>query len=246
MGTARRDSSIPTVPCAPQGPAANIPSLVPPDIHVPHCNRGDTRGQGTVPTGPGTHGISLTPILPQGPGSPGPLRHLRPLCPGVVLWAHAGDSRESGVVPWVAPGAQRLGLCPLLPLPCPQQVIKKTRFPHWDEVLEFELAQDEPGDSMLSVEVWDWDIVGKNDFLGQVRAGHMWGWLMLCAPQLTPCLCTPGKGPSGCTGSHRGLVPAPALPQQHQGARVSVGQWRMESDRTRGRVQPCLPITLSL
>ncbi|KAM6052488.1 rasGAP-activating-like protein 1 isoform 2-T2 [Chlamydotis macqueenii] len=42
-------------------------------------------------------------------------------------------------------------------------VIKKTRFPHWDEVLEFELAE---GEAMLSVEVWDWDIVGKNDFLG--------------------------------------------------------------------------------
>lgn len=97
MGTARRDSSISTVPCAPQGPAASIPSLVPPDTQVPHCIRGDTRGQGTVPKGLGTHGIPLTPILPQGPGPPGPLRHLRPLRPGVVLWAHAGDSRESGV-----------------------------------------------------------------------------------------------------------------------------------------------------
>ncbi|OXB76460.1 UNVERIFIED_CONTAM: hypothetical protein H355_014175 [Colinus virginianus] len=69
----------------------------------------------------------------------------------------------------VALGSQRMGLHPLLPHPCPQQVIKKTRFPHWNEVLEFELAEDEPGDSVLSVEVWDWDIVGKNDFLGQVK-----------------------------------------------------------------------------
>ncbi|NXX17543.1 RASL1 protein, partial [Podargus strigoides] len=48
-------------------------------------------------------------------------------------------------------------------------VIKKTRFPHWDEVLEFELVEGELGEAVLSVEVWDWDIVGKNDFLGRVE-----------------------------------------------------------------------------
>ncbi|NWV26502.1 RASL1 protein, partial [Origma solitaria] len=48
-------------------------------------------------------------------------------------------------------------------------VIKKTRFPHWDEVLEFELPEGELGEAVLSVEVWDWDIVGKNDFLGWVE-----------------------------------------------------------------------------
>ncbi|XP_071427816.1 rasGAP-activating-like protein 1 isoform X2 [Pithys albifrons albifrons] len=48
-------------------------------------------------------------------------------------------------------------------------VIKKTRFPHWDEVLEFELREGEPEEAVLSVEVWDWDIVGKNDFLGWVE-----------------------------------------------------------------------------
>ncbi|XP_025011338.2 rasGAP-activating-like protein 1 isoform X2 [Gallus gallus] len=81
-------------------------------------------------------------------------------------------------------------------------VIKKTRFPHWDEVLEFELAQDEPGDSMLSVEVWDWDIVGKNDFLGQVKVpldapGPTEGWFQLLPfPSST-------KEPGGQLGSLR-------------------------------------------
>lgn len=46
------------------------------------------------------------------------------------------------------------------------QTIKKTRFPHWDEVLEL---QEMPGaPSPLRVELWDWDMVGKNDFLGMV------------------------------------------------------------------------------
>ncbi|XP_052611178.1 rasGAP-activating-like protein 1 isoform X1 [Peromyscus californicus insignis] len=45
--------------------------------------------------------------------------------------------------------------------------IKKTRFPHWDEVLEL---QEAPGTtSPLRVELWDWDMVGKNDFLGMVE-----------------------------------------------------------------------------
>ncbi|XP_030438202.1 rasGAP-activating-like protein 1 isoform X1 [Gopherus evgoodei] len=52
-------------------------------------------------------------------------------------------------------------------------IIKKTRFPHWDEVLEFDLEEGVPGKesrgSQVSVEVWDWDMVGKNDFLGRVE-----------------------------------------------------------------------------
>ncbi|XP_017745018.1 PREDICTED: rasGAP-activating-like protein 1, partial [Rhinopithecus bieti] len=44
--------------------------------------------------------------------------------------------------------------------------IKKTRFPHWDEVLELREMPGAP--SPLRVELWDWDMVGKNDFLGMV------------------------------------------------------------------------------
>ncbi|XP_057601577.1 rasGAP-activating-like protein 1 isoform X3 [Hippopotamus amphibius kiboko] len=45
--------------------------------------------------------------------------------------------------------------------------IKKTRFPHWDEVLEL---REMPGSSSpLRVELWDWDMVGRNDFLGMVE-----------------------------------------------------------------------------
>ncbi|KAL4660398.1 rasGAP-activating-like protein 1 isoform X1 [Arapaima gigas] len=49
-------------------------------------------------------------------------------------------------------------------------IIKRTRFPRWGEVLEMEL---EPGEvteeASLTLEVWDWDMVGKNDFLGKVQ-----------------------------------------------------------------------------
>uniref|UniRef100_H0ZZ95 RAS protein activator like 1 n=1 Tax=Taeniopygia guttata TaxID=59729 RepID=H0ZZ95_TAEGU len=65
-------------------------------------------------------------------------------------------------------------------------VMKKTRFPRWDEVLEFELPEGELGEAVLSVEVWDWDIVGKNDFLGRVEfflgtlcPGPTRGWFQL-------------------------------------------------------------------
>ncbi|XP_069616007.1 rasGAP-activating-like protein 1 isoform X3 [Ranitomeya imitator] len=50
-------------------------------------------------------------------------------------------------------------------------VIKRTRFPRWNEVLEFDLRGIEEldlGDQVISIEVWDWDMVGKNDFLGRV------------------------------------------------------------------------------
>ncbi|XP_067406367.1 rasGAP-activating-like protein 1 [Emydura macquarii macquarii] len=52
-------------------------------------------------------------------------------------------------------------------------IIKKTRFPHWAEVLDFDLEEGASGKeakgSLVHVEVWDWDMVGKNDFLGQVE-----------------------------------------------------------------------------
>ncbi|XP_039628169.1 rasGAP-activating-like protein 1 isoform X2 [Polypterus senegalus] len=49
-------------------------------------------------------------------------------------------------------------------------IIKKTRFPHWDEVLQFELNDTKLEDGQsLALEVWDWDMVGKNDFLGKVE-----------------------------------------------------------------------------
>ncbi|XP_014053326.1 ras GTPase-activating protein 4 isoform X3 [Salmo salar] len=46
-------------------------------------------------------------------------------------------------------------------------VVKKSCYPRWNESFEFEL-DDAPLDTPLSVEVWDWDLVSKNDFLGKV------------------------------------------------------------------------------
>ena len=55
-----------------------------------------------------------------------------------------------------------------LPDYLPAQVIKKSCYPRWNESFEFEL-DDTLADSPLSVEVWDWDLVSKNDFLGKVN-----------------------------------------------------------------------------
>lgn len=50
------------------------------------------------------------------------------------------------------------------------QIIKKTRYPHWGETLELELETEELSEGgTVTVEVWDWDMVGKNDFLGKVK-----------------------------------------------------------------------------
>ncbi|XP_041644172.1 rasGAP-activating-like protein 1 isoform X2 [Cheilinus undulatus] len=49
-------------------------------------------------------------------------------------------------------------------------IIKKTRFPHWGETLELELDPEELSEEgNITLEVWDWDMVGKNDFLGKVE-----------------------------------------------------------------------------
>lgn len=64
-------------------------------------------------------------------------------------------------------------------------VVKKSCYPRWNETFEFKLA--EPAGEKLCVEVWDWDLVGKNDFLGKVvfgvqglvEAGQDEGWFRL-------------------------------------------------------------------
>ncbi|XP_054704032.1 ras GTPase-activating protein 4-like isoform X3 [Grus americana] len=64
-------------------------------------------------------------------------------------------------------------------------VVKKSCYPRWNETFEFELA--EPAGEKLCVEVWDWDLVGRNDFLGKVvfsvqgleAAGQEEGWFRL-------------------------------------------------------------------
>ncbi|XP_028662967.1 ras GTPase-activating protein 4 [Erpetoichthys calabaricus] len=46
-------------------------------------------------------------------------------------------------------------------------VVKKSCYPRWNESFEFEIDETF-ADNTLIVEVWDWDLVSKNDFLGKV------------------------------------------------------------------------------
>ncbi|XP_050837765.1 ras GTPase-activating protein 4-like isoform X2 [Serinus canaria] len=71
-------------------------------------------------------------------------------------------------------------------------VVKKSCYPRWNETFEFELA--EPAREKLCVEVWDWDLVGRNDFLGKVvfsvqgleAAGQEEGWFRLWPDKSKP------------------------------------------------------------
>lgn len=46
-------------------------------------------------------------------------------------------------------------------------VVKRSCYPRWNESFEFELDES-LCENTLSVEVWDWDLVSRNDFLGKV------------------------------------------------------------------------------
>ncbi|XP_074868867.1 rasGAP-activating-like protein 1 isoform X2 [Carettochelys insculpta] len=105
-------------------------------------------------------------------------------------------------------------------------IIKKTRFPHWDEVLELELELgleqrvpgQEPQRSRVSVQVWDWDMVGKNDFLGQVE-------FSLAALQRSPA-----------TGWFR-LLPFPAAEEDDGG---KLGALRLKVRLAEDRILPSM------
>ncbi|KAM6466359.1 ras GTPase-activating protein 4B isoform 1-T1 [Liasis olivaceus] len=46
-------------------------------------------------------------------------------------------------------------------------VIKKSCYPRWNETFEFDLDESAT-EKLCIVEVWDWDLVSRNDFLGKV------------------------------------------------------------------------------
>lgn len=187
--------------------------------------------------------LANSPSSWQGFGQEGPERRLRPLCPLALQREDAGEHREYDfslsrssnllVVQvksphWGARISARSQPCsPASPARCPWggvtstwrggmkplplQVVKKSCYPRWNETFEFELAQ--PAGEKLCVEVWDWDLVGRNDFLGKV------------SPQTLSPL--PGVGgPPGCP-------PDPLLPSPPRWCSASRG-WRRPGRRRAG------------
>lgn len=68
------------------------------------------------------------------------------------------------------------------------QVVKKSCYPRWNETFEFDL--DESATEKLCVEVWDWDLVSRNDFLGKVRESKPWLFAFLGCLQSVVILTT--------------------------------------------------------
>lgn len=110
--------------------------------------------------------------------------------------------------------------------PLSLQVVKKSCYPRWNETFEFELA--EPAGEKLCVEVWDWDLVGRNDFLGKVSPqtpSPLPGGACLAACPTSSCLPLPGGVQCPGAGGGRaggGLVQAAARQVQAEGGRVSL------------------------
>lgn len=122
----------------------------------------------------------------------------------------------------------------------PLQVVKKSCYPRWNESFEFELP--EPAGEKLCVEVWDWDLVSKNDFLGKVSpkkrrhpplqvVGRAGAFLNLLFP---PRWCSACRG-CGRPGSRRaGSGCSPTGPSQ--GRTGESGQRGAPQGRARGDV----------
>ncbi|KAJ7309027.1 hypothetical protein JRQ81_008314 [Phrynocephalus forsythii] len=80
-------------------------------------------------------------------------------------------------------------------------VIKKSCYPRWNETFEFDL-EGPTVDKLCVIEVWDWDLVSRNDFLGKVvfnvqeleSAQREEGWFLLHPDESKPRVDTGNLG----------------------------------------------------
>ncbi|KAI1232890.1 RasGAP-activating-like protein 1 [Lamprotornis superbus] len=226
--TRRRDGSIPTREWRRKGSPGNegmISPASPGTRWLPHVPRraGTKGGRGAagtmmlgtkpLPTVPLLSAVSSQGLAPRdSSGTSDPFGRVS--CCRHTLETAVSQCSVLGVAPGPKGGSGTLRHLVLSATsPCAQQVIKKTQFPHWDEVLEVELPEEELGEAVLS---WDWDIAGKNNFLGRVEFS-------------LDTLCQPHQGwfqllPFPSTTKHHGLLEDTVLPPHHYQPLISSSQ----------------------